>query len=271
MSVIKDAANLNTRMREVVPLVHNITNYVTVNDCANALLAIGASPIMADDIRETSDITAISSALVINMGTLNQRTVESMIRSGKTANELNIPVVFDPVGAGASAFRNETARQILEEVKISILRGNLSEISFIAGLEAAAKGVDVSEADRMNDPVEAARLAAEKISCVVGVTGAIDIVTDGKRVAKIRNGHPMMSKVTGTGCMTSAITAGYAGMKEDMWVAAAAGILSMGLAGEIAYARAGHLGTGSFRTSIIDGLSSLNEAKIEEMAKVEEM
>lgn len=271
MSVIKEAANLNTRMREVVPLVHNITNYVTVNDCANALLAIGASPIMADDIREASDITAISSALVINIGTLNQRTVESMLRSGKTANELGIPVVFDPVGAGASAFRNETTRQILEEVKISILRGNLSEVSFVAGLNAAAKGVDVSEADSANDPVDAAKMAAKKLSCVVGVTGAVDIVTDGERVAKISNGHPMMSKITGTGCMTSAITAGYAGMKEDMWVAATAGILSMGLAGEIAWEKAGHLGTGSLRTGIIDGLSSLNETKIEEMAKIEEM
>ena len=132
MSVIKDAANLNTRMREMVPLVHNITNYVTVNDCANALLAIGASPIMADDIREASDITAISSALVINIGTLNQRTVESMIASGRTANQLGIPVVFDPVGAGASAFRNETVERILQEVKISILRGNLSEVSYVA-------------------------------------------------------------------------------------------------------------------------------------------
>lgn len=271
MSVIKDAANLNTRMREVVPLVHNITNYVTVNDCANALLAIGASPIMADDIREASDITAISSALVLNIGTLNQRTVESMIASGKTANQLGIPVVFDPVGAGASAFRNETVERILQEVKISILRGNLSEVSYVAGLSAATKGVDVSEADAANDPVEAACQAARRLGCTVGVTGAVDIVTDGDRVAKIHNGHPMMSKVTGTGCMTSAITAGYAGMQEDMWVAATAGILSMGLAGEIAYGRAAHMGTGSFRTGIIDGLSSLNETLMEEMAKVEEM
>ncbi|MGI6007633.1 MAG: hydroxyethylthiazole kinase [Ruminococcus sp.] len=271
MSVIKEAAELNTRMREVVPLVHNITNYVTVNDCANALLAIGASPIMADDIRETSDITAISSALVINIGTLNQRTVESMLRSGKTANELGIPVVLDPVGAGASEFRNETTRQILDEVKISILRGNLSEISFVAGLSVSTKGVDVSDQDSRNDAVSVARQAAERLGCTVGVTGAVDIVTDGKRVARISNGHPMMSKVTGTGCMTSAVTAGYAGMREDMWVAATAGILSMCLAGELAWVKAGSLGTGSFRTGIIDGLSLLNESMIEEMAKVEEM
>ena len=129
MSVKQEAAKLNTGMRNTVPLVHNITNYVTVNDCANALLAIGASPIMADDMLEAADITAISSALVINIGTLNQRTIESMILAGKRANELGIPVVFDPVGAGASKLRNETTQRILEQVEISILRGNLSEVS----------------------------------------------------------------------------------------------------------------------------------------------
>ncbi len=140
MSVKQEAAKLNTGMRNTVPLVHNITNYVTVNDCANALLAIGASPIMADDMLEAADITAISSALVINIGTLNQRTIESMILAGKRANELGIPVVFDPVGAGASKLRNETTQRILEQVEISILRGNLSEVSYVAGLSASTKG-----------------------------------------------------------------------------------------------------------------------------------
>ncbi len=129
-----------------MPLVHNITNYVTVNDVANAVLAIGASPIMADDSGEAADITSISKALVINIGTLNQRTIDSMIASGKKANELGIPVVLDPVGAGASILRNATTQVLIEQVKISILRGNLSEVSFVAGLEVSTKGVDSAEA-----------------------------------------------------------------------------------------------------------------------------
>ena len=145
--IVIKIGNLLNEVRNKKPLVHNITNYVTVNDCANILLAIGASPIMADDIKEAADITKISSALVINIGTLNERTIESMIASGKKANELNIPVIFDPVGAGASEFRNETTKKILEEVKISVLRGNMSEIKFISGLESSTKGVDASESD----------------------------------------------------------------------------------------------------------------------------
>lgn len=270
MSIKHEAAKLNTGMRSVVPLVHNMTNYVTVNDCANALLAIGGSPIMADDILEAADITAISSALVINIGTLNQRTVEAMLSAGKKANELGIPVVFDPVGAGASAFRNETTRRILDEVKITILRGNLSEVSYVAGLSASTKGVDASEADLDKDVQAVAKSAAEKLCCTVAVTGAVDVITDGRRVAEISNGHPMLSKVTGTGCMTSAITGGYAGMGQDAFTAAAAGVMSMGIAGEIAYEKAGNVGTGSFHVALIDALSGLDEQMIEEMGKIEE-
>ena len=258
-------------VRNMVPLVHNITNYVTVNDVANVLLACGGSPIMSDEPEDVEDITSVCGGLNINIGTLHKSSIEGMFRAGRKAGQLGHPILLDPVGAGASAFRNETVERILQEVKISILRGNLSEVSYVAGLSAAAKGVDVSEEDAANDPVDAACQAARRLGCTVGVTGAVDIVTDGNRVAKIHNGHPLMAKVTGTGCMTSAITAGYAGMQEDMWTAATAGILSMGLAGEIAYGRAAHMGTGSFRTGIIDGLSSLNETLMEEMAKVEEM
>ena len=141
-TIIESCAKAADKVRDICPLVHCITNYVTVNDVANCILAIGASPIMADDIAEAADITSISKALVINMGTLNARTVESMVAAGKKANELGVSVVFDPVGAGASNFRNETAKRILENVKISILRGNLSEMSYLAGLEVSTKGVD---------------------------------------------------------------------------------------------------------------------------------
>ena len=164
MIILEKAAALLEKVREQAPLVHNITNYVTVNDCANAVLAIGGSPIMADDIGEAEDITAISSALVLNMGTLNQRTIASMLAAGKKANKMGIPVVFDPVGAGASALRNDTAKKVLEQVKISILRGNLSEISFVAGMEASTKGVDSSEKDSKNDAAAVGRKAAEKLT-----------------------------------------------------------------------------------------------------------
>ena len=161
-TIIESCAKAADKVRDICPLVHCITNYVTVNDVANCILAIGASPIMADDIAEAADITSISKALVINMGTLNARTVESMVAAGKKANELGVPVVFDPVGAGASNFRNETAKRILENVKISILRGNLSEMSYLAGLEVSTKGVDTSEADEKNDPVSVAKKTAAK-------------------------------------------------------------------------------------------------------------
>lgn len=193
-SIIESCAKAADKVRDICPLVHCITNYVTVNDVANCILAIGASPIMADDIAEAADITSISKALVINMGTLNARTVESMVAAGKKANELGVPVVFDPVGAGASNFRNETAKRILENVKISILRGNLSEMSYLAGLEVSTKGVDTSEADEKNDPVSVAKKTAAKYNCVAAITGAVDTITDGKRVAKDIKRSPISFK-----------------------------------------------------------------------------
>ena len=184
---------------------------MTVNDVANAVLAIGASPIMADDIGEVGDISAISSALVINMGTLNERTIASMIAAGKRANECGVPVVFDPVGAGASALRNDTALKIVSEVKLAVLRGNLSEVSFIAGLDVATKGVDSAAADEKNDAVAVAKSVADSLGCSVAITGAVDTISDGKQMVQIRNGHPQLSKVTGTGCMTSALVGSFAG------------------------------------------------------------
>ncbi len=264
------AAELITQVREQIPLVHNITNYVTVNDCANVLLAIGGSPIMADDIGEAGDIASIASALVLNMGTLNTRTVESMIDAGKRANQAGVPVVFDPVGAGASGLRNETAKRLLKEVRMSVIRGNLSEISFIAGLEVFTKGVDSAKEDEKNDAAAIGKTAALTYGCTVAVTGAVDVITDGEKTVKIHNGHPMLSKVTGTGCMTSAITGAFAGVAEDSLTAAAAGVACMGIAGEIAYNKAGALGTGSFRVSIIDALSRLDEKQMKEMARFEE-
>lgn len=265
IEIAQKVVRLLNRLKNKKPLIHNITNYVTVNDCANILLAIGASPIMADDLKEAADITSIASALVINIGTLNERTIESMIASGKRANELNIPVVLDPVGAGASSFRNETTKRILEEIKISVLRGNMSEIKFIAGLECETKGVDASESDLKSDSDEGiivAKSLAKRFNCTVAITGVYDIVSDGEKSLTIENGTKMLSNVTGTGCMTTALVGGYLGAcetKEDLFIAAVSGIVSMGICGEIAEERAGNIGLGSFHMAIIDAVSNLDE------------
>lgn len=265
IEIAQKVVRLLNRLKNKKPLIHNITNYVTVNDCANILLAIGASPIMADDLKESADITSIASALVINIGTLNERTIESMIASGKRANELNIPVVLDPVGAGASSFRNETTKRILEEIKISVLRGNMSEIKFIAGLECETKGVDASESDLKSDSDEGiivAKSLAKRFNCTVAITGVYDIVSDGEKSLTIENGTKMLSNVTGTGCMTTALVGGYLGAcetKEDLFIAAVSGIVSMGICGEIAEERAGNIGLGSFHMAIIDAVSNLDE------------
>lgn len=272
--LVFEVGKLLDEVRNKKPLVHSITNYVTVNDCANILLALGASPIMADDIKEAADITKISSALVINIGTLNERTIESMTASGRKANELNIPVVFDPVGAGASEFRNETTKRIIEEVKINALRGNMSEIKFIAGLQSTTKGVDASEADTKggnDEGINVAKSLANKLNCIVAITGVTDIVSDGQRVAILENGHKMLASVTGTGCMTSALVGGFCGAGSDCFIAAVSGIVSMGIAGEIAFEKAGQIGTGSFHISIIDAISALNNEIINNMAKIREL
>ncbi len=261
---------LAEKVRKENPLVHNITNYVTVNDCANAVLAVGGSPIMADDEKEAADITAISSALVLNIGTLNQRTIPSMILSGKKANELGIPVVFDPVGAGASAFRNETAKKILQEVKISVIRGNLSELSFLAGLGSSTKGVDSSAEDEEKEAAAVAEKASKIYQCTVCITGKMDVVTDGTRIAYGKNGNSMMAKVTGTGCMATAVTGAFCSVTDNCYDAALAAITVMGIAGERAYEEAGNRGTGSFHIELINALSTMSRMQIEERTEIEE-
>lgn len=264
-------ASLLDVIREKNPLIHNITNYVTVNDCANAILAIGGSPVMADDINEVEDIVSLSSALIINIGTLNQRTIDSMIKAGKKANELKKPVVLDPVGAGASTLRNNAVKEILSQVKIDVLRGNLSEISFIAGLRASTRGVDSAVEDEKNNPVDVWKIVAKKYSCIVGITGKEDIITDGVNVVKIYNGNKFLSKVTGTGCMASALVASFCGVTEDYFLATVVGIATMGIAGDIAFERAGKVGTGSFHVGIIDAISKMDSNVFLERVKLDEV
>jgi len=260
------------------PLVHNITNYVTVNDCANVLLACGGSPIMADDVEEVEEIVSISSALVLNIGTLNSRVIESMIKAGKKANELNIPVILDPVGAGASKLRTDTAFRLLNEVKFAVVRGNMSEIKALGNTDAkGARGVDADVADSINEEnltevIEYIKLLSERMSLVVAVTGAIDIVSDGTKTYIIRNGHPMMGKISGTGCMLSSTIGAYCGANKDNIIdATAAAVCIMGLSGELAYEKMkkNDEGTSMFRSHLIDFMSKIDDEMLKEGAKFE--
>ena len=263
-------------VREKQPLIHNITNYVTVNDCANILLACGASPIMADDENEAAEITSICAGLNINIGTLNSRTIQSMLIAGKRANELMHPVVLDPVGAGTSKLRTETAYKLLEEVKFTVIRGNISEIKTLASGSGTTKGVDADVADRVTeenlDAMTAfAKAFAAKTQAVVAITGAIDIVADSKTAYCIRNGHPMMSSITGTGCQLSAVTAAYvtANIGHPLEAAAAA-VCAMGLAGQIAYGRLTELdGNATYRNYIIDAIYRMTPQMLEKGANYE--
>lgn len=264
------------KVRETVPLIHNITNYVTVNDVANILLACGGSPIMADDAAEVEEITSICGGLCINIGTLNSRTVDSMRKAGKRANALGHTVVLDPVGAGASAFRTDTAKQLLEEIKCTVIRGNVSELKALHGEKSATKGVDADLSDSVTEEnlpaaVAFAKGLSRKTGAVIAMTGAIDVVADAEKAYVIRNGKPLMSKITGTGCMLSGVTAAFCTANpEDTLDAAAAAVAAMGLCGELAFERlSGADGTGSYRTYIIDAMSNLDDQILEEGRKVE--
>ena len=259
------------------PLVHCITNYVTVNDCANAILAVNGSPIMADDINEVEDITTICNALVINIGTLNERTIASMIKAGKMANHLNHPVILDPVGAGASAFRTTTAKQLLEEINFTVIRGNISEIKALATNLASTQGVDANISDLVTDDnlseaIQFAQAFSQKTGAVIAITGAIDIVADSKKAYAIKNGCAMMSRITGTGCMLSAILGAFVAVgQSDLLTTTAYTVALMGYCGEIAdqKVRNEDSGTSSFRMHLIDALSTIKYAQLKAGAKIE--
>ncbi|MBR6873903.1 MAG: hydroxyethylthiazole kinase [Ruminococcus sp.] len=263
-------------VRSTCPLIHNITNYVTVNDCANILLACGASPIMADDEAEAAEITSICGGLNINIGTLNSSTIPSMFLAGKRANELGHPVLLDPVGAGASKLRTETAWKLLEEISFTCIRGNISEIKTLASGAGTTKGVDADAADKVTEEnlgevAAFVKKFAEKTGAVIAITGAIDIVADSEKAYCIRNGHPMMSSITGTGCQLSAMTAAFLTANPGSPLeAAAAAVCAMGYAGELAHARMTELdGNSSYRNYIIDAICNMTPEQLEKGAKYE--
>ena len=277
MEINKKIIELLNKVKEKNPLVHHITNYVTVNDCANITLAIGGSPVMADDINEVCDMVSLASSLVINIGTLNSRSVDSMLEAGKRANELNIPVILDPVGAGATPYRTETAKRIISEVKLAVIRGNLSEIKTIYGIETKTKGVDACEntsvyGNELIDEKEMAKAFANKLNSVIAITGAVDLITDGKTLYSVENGHKIMSKVTGTGCMCTSLIGSYIGAGDNNLLGALAGIVSMGISGELAYEclDKDHGGTGTLKVKILDAIYNLSEAEIIERSKINE-
>ena len=261
-------------VRNTVPLVHNITNYVTVNDVANILLACGGSPIMSDEPEDVEDITSICGGLNINIGTLNQRSIEGMFRAGAKANALGHVVLLDPVGAGASALRTNTA--VMEKIKFTVIRGNISEIKTLALGSGTTKGVDADVADAVTDAnldsaVKFVKDFAAKSGAIVAVTGAIDLVSDGTACYVIRNGRPEMGKITGTGCQLSGMmTAFVVANPDNKLEAAAAAVCAMGLAGEIGWSRmAEGDGNSTYRNRIIDAIYNMDGATLNGGAKYE--
>ena len=263
-------------VRRTVPLVHNITNYVTVNDVANVLLACGGSPIMSDEAEDVEDITSVCGGLNINIGTLHKTSIEGMFRAGKKANELRHPVLLDPVGAGASALRTNTALELMRELKLAVIRGNISEIKTLAFGSGTTKGVDADVADavteeNLDEAVTFVKKFARETGSIIAVTGAIDLVSDEEKCYVIRNGRPEMGRITGTGCQLSGMMTAYVTANpENRLEAAAAAVCVMGLAGEIGWSRMQKGdGNATYRNRIIDAIYNMTGEELEKGAKYE--
>jgi hydroxyethylthiazole kinase len=252
-------------IRKTRPLVHQITNYVVMNETANATLALGALPVMAHAREEVEEMVALAGALVINIGTLSAPWVESMLAAGKAASARGMPVVLDPVGAGATRLRTETARRILDEVDVTVLRGNAGEIATLVGVEAEVRGVESIGSGA--SPAEIAREAARRFDCVASVTGAVDHVSDGDDAVAVENGHELLAAVTGMGCMASALTGCFlAGKPTEPIAAAAEALAAFGVAAEDA--AVGARGPGSFHVALYDALAALDPDSLDERARV---
>ena len=252
-------------IRERKPLVHNITNYVVMNETANAILALGALPVMAHAEEEVAEMVGLAGALVLNIGTLSERWIEAMLVAGRAANERGVPVVLDPVGAGATSYRTRSVQRLLDELDVAVLRGNAGEVATLVGLEAEVRGVE--SVDGGGDPAELATAAARTLGVVASVTGPIDHVSDGERSAAVANGHPLLASVTGTGCMSTALTGCFLAGKNDAFEAAVEALVAFGVAGEDA--SDGARGPGSFHVGLYDALAGLDPATLTSRARVE--
>jgi hydroxyethylthiazole kinase len=260
----KKISDLFARLRETRPLVHHITNYVTVNDCANITISAGAAPVMADAPEEVCEMVTFAGALVLNIGTLNKGQIESMILAGGMANDRKIPVILDPVGAGATRFRTDTALCLLDELKVTILKGNAGEIGTLAGAEAQVRGVDSQGVN--GDLEKIASHFAKQAGLTVVVSGVNDIVTDGKRIFLVGNGHPMMGRISGTGCMAASVTGAFAAVSDDPVIASAAALAAFGIAGE--KAAAGARGPYSFKIALFDEMAALKPEDLVSCARI---
>ena len=263
-STLSTGADLSS-IRERKPLVHQITNYVVMNETANATLALGALPVMAHAHEEVEEMAALAGALVLNIGTLSPRWVEAMLAAGRAANTAGVPVVLDPVGAGATSYRTETAGRILQEVEVAVVRGNAAEIATLVGREAEIRGVE--SIDASDSAEELVRAAAQELGTVVAVTGAIDRISDGEHTVAVANGDPLLAKITGSGCISSAITGCFLAVRPDAPLATAAeALVALGVAGEDAALEA--KGPGSFHVALYDALYGLDPATLDERAKL---
>ena len=264
LETVEKSSDILEKIRRKHPLVHNITNYVVMNFTANALLALGALPVMAHAVEEVEEMVGLANALVINIGTLSQPWIDSMVRAARAARERSIPIVLDPVGAGATRFRTEVARRLMGEAPVAVLRGNASEIMAVAGQKGTTRGVE--SVHGAEDAQLAARDLAKTYGTVVAVTGAEDFVTDSLRTARISNGHPLMGRVTGTGCAASAITGAFCGVETDAFAAAIGALVAFGIAGELAALP--NPGPGSFQIGLLDALDAIDGATIRTRARV---
>ena len=252
------------KLREKKPLVHNITNFVVMNYTANVLLAIGASPVMSHAQEEVEEMVSLAGGLVLNIGTLAPEWIESMVRAGKKANKLSIPIILDPVGSGATAFRTETVRRLIKELSIKVIRGNASEVLSIVKRESGTKGVD--SVHRVDEASETALALAQELGITLVITGEADLITDGKRILRVYNGHRMMGLLTGTGCAATAIIGAFLAVDNDPVTASATALGYFGLAGERGAERAS--GPGSFMTASLDALYNINEESLKEGARI---
>jgi hydroxyethylthiazole kinase len=260
---MKPGESLRT-LREKRPLVHQITNYVVMNETANATLAIGALPVMAHAPEEVEEMVGLAGALVLNIGTLSSSWIDAMLLAGRAANARGVPVVLDPVGVGATRYRTDTAKRILDEVDVAVLRGNAGEVATLAGVDAEVRGVESIGA--AGSAADVARSAASALGVVASVTGSIDHVSNGDRVVAVENGHPLLASITGTGCMSSAITGAFLAVRPDEPLEAAAEALAaFGVAGE--NAAPGAKGPGSFHVNLYDALAALDPDLLDERAR----
>lgn len=260
---IKDLIEDLEQVRSKSPLIHNITNYVVMNNTANALLSIGASPVMAHAKDEVAEMAGIASALVINIGTLDAAWVDSMIIAGKTASAKNTPIILDPVGVGATSYRTKVCKQIIDECKPTIIRGNASEIIALCNSNVKTKGVDST--DSSESALDSAKLLAQQTNAIVVISGQTDYITDGTNVETVNNGNPMMARVTGMGCTASAMVATFAAINNNPFKAGVHAMTVMGIAGEIAASKS--KGNGSLQVNFLDELYNLSAETIQKTIK----